>query len=302
MQFIEGNLVNSKQTHTAMNDLRQANGQYLKGRKQTPEEKLNCIAGLRKSWRDRKDYLGEIKNSPLFNCYRAFRFTLKGKKIGCSESWKSYKNFYSDMHSTYKRGCRLARLDKSKPFSFDNCRWLTEEEAALVKDNSVKLTYNGETKTLREWSIQYEANYNGVRQRYHRGKNYSAHEIIFGRIKKPRPTITDIKLLGLQRKRDKVSKMVSAYRCKDKKKGLHFNLSNDWFWNNIITKPCTYCGTTENVGCDRIDNSKGHTTENVIPACYTCNTIRNNLFTVEEMKIVGKTVAEVLERRKLKVA
>ncbi len=28
---------------------------------------------------------------------------------------------------------------------------------------------------------------------------------------------------------------------------------------------------------DRLDNSKGHTKENVVPACYRCNMIKGNM-------------------------
>ena len=67
--------------------------------------------------------------------------------------------------------------------------------------------------------------------------------------------------------------------------------------SNITTKPCFYCGDTNRVGCDRIDNSKGHTKDNVVPCCYDCNCARNDNFSHEEMIMLGKTISEIKSKR-----
>lgn len=62
----------------------------------------------------------------------------------------------------------------------------------------------------------------------------------------------------------------------------------------MILQPCVYCGTTTaNRGLDRIDNDQPHIKGNVQTACTECNIIRGNRFTVEEMKLLGKTVAAI---------
>lgn len=91
--------------------------------------------------------------------------------------------------------------------------------------------------------------------------------------------------------------MLSAYKLKDKKKGLDFDLTKEFFEKNIISQACVYCGSTENVGCDRVDNKKGHTIENVIPACYVCNHVRNDHFTIQEMKMLGNTIKKIRHQR-----
>lgn len=266
--------------------------------------KADNIEKLKAAWKNRPSYLGDIKNSPLFNVYRSFRFTKKGMKVGCSDDWKNYKNFYNDMKDSYESGLRLGRIDKNRPFSKDNCTWMTDYELAQTKQTSVKLEYNGEVRTLSEWSWFLGIPISGLRQRYHKGKNYTSEQVLFGKYKLKKGEMKTYDSLSGQSKRNKVSKMVSAYRCKDKKKGMSCDITNQWFLDNIISKPCFYCGDHENVGCDRIDNSKGHTMDNVVPCCYICNTVRQDNFSVDEMVELGKTISYIKLKRSsnLKIA
>lgn len=66
-------------------------------------------------------------------------------------------------------------------------------------------------------------------------------------------------------------------RKNDKKRGFQNDLDKE-FVANIIKIPCSYCGEKdERVSLDRIDNAKGHTKDNVVPACYKCNYIRRDM-------------------------
>ena len=51
------------------------------------------------------------------------------------------------------------------------------------------------------------------------------------------------------------------------------------------------------LGCDRIDNSKGHTYDNGAMLATLCNCARNNNFSFDEMKILGKTIKKIMEDR-----
>ena len=99
--------------------------------------------------------------------------------------------------------------------------------------------------------------------------------------------------------RAKASKMISAYKNKDKKMGFEnqCDIDIDWMIKNIFNQPCIYCGDTHRIGCDRIDNDKPHTKDNVVPCCIECNTARNNFFTFDEMKIIGNTIRKIKEDR-----
>ncbi len=236
----------------------------------------------------------------LFNSWRAFRYTLKGKRIGCSEDWKDYNNFYTDMISTYKKGMRLCRINKNRPFSKDNCNWKTEEEIANLKPSLIKITFENKTQSIKDWAKELELNTTGITTRYHskytKGK-CTIEEVLFGIKLKSKKIITDYKELSKQKTKNKISKMLSSYKCKDHKRGMNFNLTKEWFSENVINKECFYCKDTEKLGCDRLDNSKGHTTDNCVPCCSTCNTVRLDKFTVEEMKILGRAIKDIREKK-----
>lgn len=82
----------------------------------------------------------------------------------------------------------------------------------------------------------------------------------------------------------------ARYLSSDNKKKREFNLSPEWIKENIV-KPCVYCGRKA-TGFDRIDNSVGHTEENCVSCCRECNSVRNNIFTHEEMKEIGKFLSD----------
>jgi len=57
-----------------------------------------------------------------------------------------------------------------------------------------------------------------------------------------------------------------------------------------VSAPCEYCGSTKDVGLDRIDNTKGHHESNTVVCCALCNMTRGNRFTVEQMRKLGEVI------------
>lgn len=271
---------------------------YQKGRKETINEKEIRIKGLINSWKNRKDYIGEIKNHKIYNCWRGFRFTIKGKKIGFDDRWKDYKIFYNDVFPNYKDGLIFSRIDKTLPFSNENFIWLEREITNDIRNNSVLLEYNNEIKTLKEWAKELELSLSGIRSRYYKDKNLPSDEILFGRKKGNQKKLLNSLELYKKEIRSKASRMCSSYKIKDKKRRFYFDIDTDWIIDNILFENCTYCGIDKFIGCDRIDNNKGHSKDNVVPCCFTCNTARNNNFSFEEMKILGKEIGRIIENRK----
>jgi hypothetical protein len=243
-----------------MGELRDKNGRFVSGHEDiTAEQKIKKAASLREAWKKRPDYIGDIKDKEprVYNSWRSIMFTKKGKAAGCCEEWKNFRKFYEDVIASYEKGKVLRRKDTSKIWSPNNFLWVTQEEANDILGGLVYLEYQGENLTLKQWSDKTSQPLNVIRIRYYRHRNsYTAEEIIYGRkIKRYSKTPKDTS--ESDNERVKASKMLSSYRCRDKKKGLEIcDMDIDYMLNNIIRKPCVYCGDTRRVGADRIDNSK----------------------------------------------
>lgn len=258
---------------------------------------ISVSEALSIAWKNRKNYKGYDKSKgSSFNSWRAIVYTQKGKRIGFPESWRLYNNFLSDVGEGWERGKVLCRINTSLPYSKENCEWREKGQELLSLLST--LTYNNETKTLLEWCNIYNLNYNGVRQRLFKGKNFTPEQILFGKRLRNYREIKDINDIKFDSERKKkATKMLNQYKLKDKKRGYDFNIDLNWFKDQVENGHCFYCGDTKRLGLDRIDNNKGHTMDNVVVCCYDCNVARSNNFSHEEMIILGKTINEIKSKR-----
>jgi len=85
------------------------------------------------------------------------------------------------------------------------------------------------------------------------------------------------------------NRIYGAYTRAAKKRGFNFDITKEQFLL-ICQKPCAYCGSPPSnkveyrhgfghfiySGLDRVNNSKGYTTNNVVPSCEPCNIAKNN--------------------------
>lgn len=94
---------------------------------------------------------------------------------------------------------------------------------------------------------------------------------------------------------------LNSMRYRDKRRG---HTICDYTYEELLhilsTNKCYYCGSSDNLGLDRIDNTKGHTKNNTIVCCVICNRIRMNIFTIDEMKKIGPFIRQTLLDRKEK--
>ena len=77
---------------------------------------------------------------------------------------------------------------------------------------------------------------------------------------------------------ERATRLLYAYKVADKQKNRgECDLTPQWIVDNIFTKPCAHCGESDwhKIGCNRLDNSKPHTMDNVEPCCYKCNSRLN---------------------------
>ena len=76
--------------------------------------------------------------------------------INVCEEWKGEKgftNFYNwAIENGYQDNLTIDRIDGDLGYNPRNCRWATPSEQCRNKKNNHLIEYNGEVKTLKEWS------------------------------------------------------------------------------------------------------------------------------------------------------
>lgn len=88
-----------------------------------------------------------------------------GRGITVCERWRnSFSNFYKDM-GIRPKGLTLDRRDNNKGYSKDNCKWSTQKEQSNNRRSNVNITYNGETRTLKQWTEYLGLSYDKIVQR-----------------------------------------------------------------------------------------------------------------------------------------
>ena len=107
---------------------------------------------------------------------------------------------------------------------------------------------------------------------------------------------------------------VSVNSKKERKHGrnpeLKFTEEEFLAWLRSQNRSCHFCGISEPeleaqgikssigltvaaLGIDRLDNSSDYTIDNIALCCYACNKAKGNVFTTEEMRILGPAIAKV---------
>lgn len=110
-----------------------------------------------------KKRLITIRHSMYCRCYYPTthgyeRYGGRGIKI-CEEWINNPNSFYEwSINNGYKKGLTLDRIDVNGNYEPSNCRWVTREIQDSNRRNNRKITYKNETKTLSQWSREYNIN------------------------------------------------------------------------------------------------------------------------------------------------
>lgn len=89
-------------------------------------------------------------NAP--NSYHFHNYGGRGISI-CDEWNKDFQNFYKWAKSNgYKRGLTIERIDNDGNYEPSNCTWIPKGEQNNNKRDTIRIKFNGEELTLKEWS------------------------------------------------------------------------------------------------------------------------------------------------------
>lgn len=93
-----------------------------------------------------------------------------GRGIVVCDEWQDLHRFIADMGPTFRLGLTLDRVDNDGPYSPDNCRWATRKVQNRNYSRNLLITYNGETKCLKEWAEVLGLNYGTLHDRIKKQK------------------------------------------------------------------------------------------------------------------------------------
>lgn len=142
-------------------------------------------------------------------------------------------------------------------------KYLTEEERKeALRECHRKYYQKNKNRILKKQNDYYQDN-KDIYQKYY-GKN---RDKIIGKQK-------EYNLEYDHTPMGRAQSLLQSYKRADKNanrgKG---DITAKWIVENIFSKPCSHCGIEgwKIIGCNRLDNSKPHTMDNVEPCCFKCN-------------------------------
>ena len=91
--------------------------------------------------------------------------------IGVCDEWRNdYMKFYEwAMESGYEAGLSIDRIDDTKGYSPENCRWVTPTDQACNRRTNLVFEYNGKKQVLKQWANELGINYLSLYSKIKRG-------------------------------------------------------------------------------------------------------------------------------------
>jgi hypothetical protein len=230
---------------------------------------------------NQKEY--NLKNKDKIREYYN-KYRLKNKdKVKEYQKWYRLKN--KDTNQKYQKEYQLKNKDKineqKKEYNLKNKDKIKEQKREWCLNNKDKINNN-----RIKWRIENKDKIN-KNMREWRFKNRDIQLL------KSNKSQRRWRIKTLCREKN----LIDNYIFYDKKRNLNCDLTKEWLRENITSKSCVYCGDIEKIGCDRIDNSKGHTKDNVMPCCLSCNRARGDEFSIEEMLKIGIVIRQIKKDR-----
>lgn len=115
-------------------------------------------------WRKMKDRCSN-PNNPRYHYYG-------GRGIKLCEEWTvEFIYFYEWAQANgYEEYLTIDRIDVNGNYCPENCRWATDEQQRLNKQNTLYAEIAGEERPLKTWAEIYQIPYKTITTRYYRGK------------------------------------------------------------------------------------------------------------------------------------
>jgi len=129
---------------------------------------------------------GVSKKEPFYNLYTGIKRRIVDTKSkdyhryggkGLTFEWEDYYAFKKDMYKSYLAHCKkhgkhntsIDRIDGTKGYSKENCRWVTMLEQAHNRVTNRYFTYKGETLVIADWARRIGCSRQALRYRLDKG-------------------------------------------------------------------------------------------------------------------------------------
>ncbi|WP_102158692.1 hypothetical protein [Zhihengliuella halotolerans] len=92
-----------------------------------------------------------------------------GRGIEVADEWHDFETFRSDMGASFALELELDRIDPNGHYKPSNCRWTTRADQQNNRRNNHRVTWRGETRTVKQWATATGIKANTILYRLRRG-------------------------------------------------------------------------------------------------------------------------------------
>lgn len=121
-----------------------------------------------------------MREHPLYQTWRAMLHRVDdekragyknygGRGITVCARWRDFPSFVEDMGEKPSPNHTLERVDNDGPYSPENCVWATRTEQSSNRRGNVLITFQGETKTVKQWCTILGLSYFSIIKKVARG-------------------------------------------------------------------------------------------------------------------------------------
>lgn len=225
------------------------------------------------------------------------KVTKDGYNHWCKECVKQYNKQYREEHKEaiaeinrqYYQDNREDILEQQKQYRQEHKEEIAEQQ------KQYRLKHSDKLQTYRDANKEEFKEYNRLYYLKHR------EELISKK--------TDYNKTYSKTQMGRAQRQFQQYKNMDRRNGFGDVIDFDarWIVENIYTKKCAHCDETDwhKLGCNRIDNSKGHTKDNVEPCCFYHNCVLNGIECASKLSKWAKdnlTGKPLKEETKLKIS
>lgn len=135
-----------------------------------------CRSCYKKQQHENPSIKHGMHGTKVYNTWKAMRGRILNpqgrdkihyKRIGLSETWNKFDNFYADMGNPPDNEKRysIGRIDNRGDYCKENCRWETDVQQANNTSRTKWLTYKNKTMSMADWARELNKSYYVIRSR-----------------------------------------------------------------------------------------------------------------------------------------